>query len=67
MRAPDSRGERAAALGQRSLVDPLAFLELEEVFTPPLRDSARFRNAFAANGAALEALGPLGAIENALE
>jgi mannitol 2-dehydrogenase len=67
MRAPDSRGERAAALAQRSLVDPLAFLELEEVFTPPLRDSARFRNAFAANAAALEALGPLGAIENALE
>jgi mannitol 2-dehydrogenase len=67
VRAPDSRGERAAALAQRSLVDPLAFLELEEVFTPPLRQSARFRDAFAAEAAALETLGPLGAIENALE
>jgi mannitol 2-dehydrogenase len=67
VRAPDSRGERAVALARRSLVDPLAFLELEEVFTPPLRESARFRDAFAANAAALEALGPLRAIENALE
>jgi mannitol 2-dehydrogenase len=67
VRAADSRGERAAALAPRSLVDPLAFLELEEVFTPPLRESHRFRDAFAANAAALEALGPLGAIENTLE
>jgi mannitol 2-dehydrogenase len=67
VRAPDSRGERAAALAQRSLVDPFAFLELEEVFTPPLRQSPRFRDAFAADAAALETLGPLGAIENALE
>jgi mannitol 2-dehydrogenase len=66
-RAPDSRGERAAALAQRSLIDPLAFLELEDVFTQPLRQSARFRDAFAADAAALETLGPLGAIENALE
>jgi mannitol 2-dehydrogenase len=65
-RAPDSRGEQAAPLAQRSLADPLAFLELEEVFTPPLRDSERFRDEFAANAVALEALGPLGAIENAL-
>jgi mannitol 2-dehydrogenase len=66
VRAPDSRGERAAALAQRSLADPLVFLELEEVFTPPLRESERFRDAFAANAAALATLGPLGAIENAL-
>jgi mannitol 2-dehydrogenase len=66
-RAPDSRGERAAALAQRSLVDPLAFFELEEVFTPTLRASARFRNAFAANAVALDALGPVAAIEKALE
>jgi mannitol 2-dehydrogenase len=66
-RAPDSRGERAAALAQHSLADPLAFLELEEVFTTPLHGSARFRDAFASNAAALEALGPVGAIENALE
>jgi mannitol 2-dehydrogenase len=66
-RAPDSRGERAAALARHSLADPLAFLELEEVFTTPLHGSARFRDAFASNAAALEALGPVGAIENALE
>jgi mannitol 2-dehydrogenase len=66
-RAPDSRGERAPALAERSLADPLAFLELDEVFTPPLRESARFRDTFASNAAVLEALGPLGAIENALE
>jgi mannitol 2-dehydrogenase len=66
VRAPDARGERAAALAQRSLADPLAFLELEEVFTPSLRESQRFRDAFAANADALERLGPLGAIENVL-
>jgi mannitol 2-dehydrogenase len=67
MRAPDSRGERAAALAQRSLVDPLAFFDLEEVFTQSLRESERFRDAFATNAATLETLGPLGAIENALQ
>jgi mannitol 2-dehydrogenase len=67
VRAPDSQGERAVVLAQRSLRHPLAFLELEEVFTPPLRESARFRNAFTANADALESRGPLGAIENALE
>jgi mannitol 2-dehydrogenase len=66
VRAPDSRGERGAALAQRSLADPLVFLDLEEVFTPSLRGSERFRDAFAASAAALETLGPLGAIEKVL-
>jgi mannitol 2-dehydrogenase len=62
-RAPDSRGERAAVLAARSLQDPLAFLDLADVFTPPLRDSARFRDAFADAAGSLAEFGPLGAIE----
>jgi mannitol 2-dehydrogenase len=66
LRAPDSRGDRAAELAERSLADPLAFLELDEVFTPRLRTSERFRAAFAAEADDLAWLGPLGAIENVL-
>jgi mannitol 2-dehydrogenase len=65
-RAPDSHGERAAALAERSLADPLAFLELDEVFAPRLRASERFRDAFAAAAADLASVGPLVAIENVL-
>jgi hypothetical protein len=53
-------------LAQRSLAEPLAFLELDEVFTPGLRASERFRDAFTAAAADLSSLGPLGAIENVL-
>jgi mannitol 2-dehydrogenase len=66
LRAPDSRGERAAALAERSLADPLAFLELEDVFTPPLRNSARFREAFEVTSRQLAEVGPLPAIEQVL-
>jgi mannitol 2-dehydrogenase len=66
LRAPDSRGDRSVALAQRSLADPLAFLELEEVFTPGLRGSDRFRNAFTAAAAGLADRGPFGAIETVL-
>jgi len=45
-RAPDPRGERAASFATRSLEDPVAFLEFDEVFTPALRDDDRFRDAF---------------------
>jgi mannitol 2-dehydrogenase len=62
-RAPDSRGARAAALAERASTDPLAFLELDEVFTPPLRRGRRFRDAFAAAYEALVEGGPLDAIE----
>jgi mannitol 2-dehydrogenase len=65
-RAPDSRGEHAVALAGLSLVDPSAFLELEEVFTPRLRASPRFRDAFTAAAGDLAQLGPSGAIEGAL-
>ena len=62
----DASGDRSAAFAARALGEPLAFLELAEVFTPRLRGSARFRDAFvnAANSLALH--GPLGAIERLL-
>jgi len=66
VRAPDSHGENAVALAQRSLSDPSAFLELEAVFTPALRGNSRFRDEFAAAAAELSELGPHGAIERAL-
>ncbi len=66
VRASDSRGERAAELAERSIAEPLTFLELDEVFTPALRASERFRDAFVAGAAALARLGPLGAVENVL-
>ena len=34
-RAPDASGDRSATFAARALEDPLAFLELTEVFTPP--------------------------------
>jgi mannitol 2-dehydrogenase len=65
-RASDSHGERAVELAEQSIAEPLAFLELNEVFTEGLRASERFRHAFAAAAADLATLGPLGAIENVL-
>ena len=62
-RAPDSRGERAAELAARALTEPLAFLELDEVFTEPLQTSEVFRTAFAAAARDLDEHGPLGALE----
>jgi mannitol 2-dehydrogenase len=66
LRAPDSHGERAAALARRSLAEPSAFLDLEEVFTPLLRSSTRFRDEFTAAAENLEELGPHRAIERLL-
>jgi mannitol 2-dehydrogenase len=66
LRAPDARSERALAFAQRSLCDPPAFLDFDEVFTPPLFGSARFREAFTQAAAALVELGPHGAIQQVL-
>lgn len=66
LRAPDSRGERAARLAGRSLADPSAFLELDEVFTPMVRGNSRFIAEFAAAAADLAEHEPHGAIERAL-
>jgi mannitol 2-dehydrogenase len=62
-RAPDPRGERSAALAVQSLDDPRAFLALDEVFTPPLRESERFGDAFADASRRLADGGPLGAMQ----
>ena len=45
-RAPDSHGALSAELAARALADPRAFLELDLVFTPRLRESDRFADAF---------------------
>jgi mannitol 2-dehydrogenase len=66
-RASDPTGDRAAAFAARSMVDPQAFLELEQVFTRPLRESVRFREAFAGAGSALAAHGSVGTIERLLD
>ena len=62
-RAYDPHGERAASFATRSLDDPRAFLELDEVFTPRLRESERFGAAFAAASRELAELGSVGAME----
>jgi mannitol 2-dehydrogenase len=66
VRAPDPHGDRAVQLAERSLSEPLAFLELEEVFTPRLRERERFRDTFAEAAADLAKRGPIGAIETVL-
>jgi mannitol 2-dehydrogenase len=65
-RAPDPHGEEAAALATNALDDPAAFLELETVFTAPVRESERFGRAFELAGRDLAEVGPLEAIERAL-
>jgi mannitol 2-dehydrogenase len=62
-RAPDRHGEHAAELAQRSLDDPPRFLELEEVFTPAVRESPRFREEFANAAEQLAQVGANAAIE----
>src|SRR5207253_2275732 len=47
-RAHDPQGDQAAAFAVRSLADPPAFLDFDAVFTPRLRESDRFGEAFAA-------------------
>ena len=62
-RAPDSRGERAVELAHAALSDPLAFLELDDVFTAPLRGAENFRDAFAAAYRRVATHGSLEAID----
>jgi mannitol 2-dehydrogenase len=61
-RALDRHGDEAATFAVRSLEDPAAFLEFDQVFTSRLRDSERFRNAFAGASNALAERGPIGAM-----
>jgi mannitol 2-dehydrogenase len=62
-RAHDPQGDRAATYAMRSLEDPAAFLELDQVFTPRLRQSERFRGAFVAASIALAERGSIGALQ----
>jgi mannitol-1-phosphate/altronate dehydrogenase len=62
-RAYDPHGDRAATFAQRSLDDPRAFLEFDQVFTPCLRESERFAGAFTAASGALAERGSIAAIE----
>jgi mannitol 2-dehydrogenase len=62
-RAYDPHGDLAATFAARSLEDPRAFLEFDQVFTPRLRESERFGEAFAAASRELTARGSLGAME----
>jgi hypothetical protein len=50
----------------RSGGDPRAFLEFDDVFTPPLRESERFGLAFEAATRELGARGSIGALEQLL-
>ena len=65
-RAQDPHGEQAAALAAKSFDDPRAFLEFDLVFTPRLRESERFGDAFVRAAGLLEAHGSVGAIERLL-
>jgi mannitol 2-dehydrogenase len=62
-RAHDPHGDQAAAFAVRSLDDPRAFLEFDQVFTPPLRESERFGAAFAHASGELAARGSVGAMQ----
>jgi mannitol 2-dehydrogenase len=62
-RAYDPHGDRAATFARRSLDNPPTFLEFDQVFTPQLRQSDRFRNAFVAATTALAERGSIGAMQ----
>jgi mannitol 2-dehydrogenase len=62
-RANDPHGDRAALFAVRSIGDPRAFLEFDQVFTSGLRESDRFGDAFVAASRELAARGSIGAIE----
>jgi mannitol 2-dehydrogenase len=62
-RAHDPHADQAATFATRSLADPTAFLEFDLVFTPPLRESSRFRDAFAAASTAIAERGSIAAME----
>jgi len=62
-RAPDVHGDAAAPYAVASLQDPAAFLGLDLVFTPKVRDSERFRDAFVAASRELADRGPIAALE----
>jgi mannitol 2-dehydrogenase len=65
-RAHDPHGDRAATYALRSVGDPRAFLEFDQVFTPRLRESDRFGDAFVAASRELAARGSIAAMQTLL-
>jgi mannitol 2-dehydrogenase len=63
VRAPDASAEQSVSFAKRALDSPPAFLDLTMVFPPAVRDSSRFRDAFAASARSLASLGPIAAVE----
>ena len=61
-RAPDTHGARSVELAAQALDDPRAFLELDLVFTPHLRESERFTDAFVRSYADIAGRGPITAL-----
>ena len=61
--APDPHADEVAAAAP----DPAAFLELERIFTPSVRESERFRDAFLAASRELAERSPLAAMQNLVE
>ena len=61
-RAMDGSGDISAAYATQATSDPTKFLDLAQVFPSAVRDSDRFRQAFAAAAGRLDALGPLAAM-----
>jgi hypothetical protein len=64
--AADPRRERSIALAAAAFAGPLSFLQLDEVFTRPLRESDRYRDSFAGASRSLAEHGALGVIERLL-
>jgi len=62
-RATDAGADHAATYALRSLDDPVAFLDLADVFPPALRDNERFPEAFTRAARSLATLGPIEAVE----
>jgi mannitol 2-dehydrogenase len=58
----DASGARSRHFARRALAEPLAFLDLDDVFPPTMRADDRFRRAFAEAWATLAAEGPLAAM-----
>jgi mannitol 2-dehydrogenase len=59
----DTSGDAARRYAADAMSEPVAFLEYQAVFPPAVRDSARFREAFAESYRRVAADGPLAAME----
>jgi mannitol 2-dehydrogenase len=58
----DANGDAARRYAAEAIADPVAFLEYEAVFPPPVRSSPRFRSAFDGAYRKIADAGPIAAI-----